>query len=80
MIRIAAHRGVKLAMIFIAITLAAFLAGDAVSETQTPTSRQQINLSFAPVVKRAAPATPRRSPISNWWIAIPTPRARIPAR
>lgn len=53
---IAAPLGGRLAMIVIAVALAACLAGGVAAQTQTPTSREQIALSFAPVVKRAAPA------------------------
>ena len=47
MIRIAARCGGRLAMIIIAIALSAFVAGEPAAQSrvdETPTSRQQINL------------------------------------
>ncbi len=46
----------RAALIVVALVLSGQPGGGAAAEDQAPASRQQINLTFAPVVKRAAPA------------------------
>ncbi len=53
---IAAHFSVRVALIAVALVLAGYPFRNAHAEAEAPTSRQQIRLSFAPVVERAAPA------------------------
>jgi len=56
MIPIAARFLLRAVPVVIALVLVGHPGGGVAAEDRAPTSRQQINLTFAPVVKRAAPA------------------------